>query len=152
MEVRKTIVYIGNREDDSQLFEKAIEIAGTRCNYLALDNSYWTLRLLRKSLPFWYDSIILDMAKPSPQAIQFLKEIKSIRHLQHIPVIVYTDASVREDLNTLMENGATHYIPKPAKSGAIAGMFHALATNEGLPFMLNLAGPAPVQQNLRQAS
>ena len=50
MEVRKTIVYIGNREDDCQLFEKAIKLAGKPCNFMALEIGYWSMRLLKNGV------------------------------------------------------------------------------------------------------
>ena len=152
MEVRKTIVYIGNREDESQLFEKAIELSGRKCNFLSLESGYWALRLLHKSLPFWYHSIVLDLAKPSAQGIQFLKEIKGIRHLQHVPVIVYTDAVTLDNINVLNENGASHYISKPARTETLVPIFNSLGKNEVLPFLLNYPAHRPMLQSLRQAS
>lgn len=152
MEVRKTILYIGNREDDSRLFERAIEMSGKLCNFLALETGYWTLRLLRKSQPFWYEAIVLDLAKPSQQGILLLKEIKSIRQLQHVPVIVYTDAYTMSDVNAIKENGASHYIPRPSRTEMLSGVFTAIGRNNELPFMLTFPLSRPIIQNFRQAS
>lgn len=152
MEVRKTIVYIGNREDDSKLFEKAIEMSGKPCNFLALEIGYWSLRLLKKSQPFWYETIILDIAKPSQQSIQILKEIKNIPQLEHVPVIVYTDAYTLGEINAIRESGAAHYVPRPSRVETLAGVFKAMAKNAELPFLLTYPLNRAIIQNFRQAS
>ena len=137
MELRKTILFIGHQEDDRKLFETAIGMATIPCSFLALESEAGTLRLLNMSQPFWFDSIFLDLENPSMHSIQFLKEIKSISHLEHIPVVVYTDTCTRSNLTAIQENGAAHFIPKPARTDTLVSVFDAFGKNEVLPFMLH---------------
>ena len=137
MELRKTIIFIGHQEDDRKLFETATGMANIPCSFLALESESWTLRLLNMSQPFWFDSIFLDLENPSAPGIQFLKEIKSIPHLKHIPVVVYTDSCTRSNLTAIQENGGAHFIPKPARTDTLVSIFDAFGKSEVLPFMLH---------------
>lgn len=152
MDVRKTIVYIGNCEDEGALFERAIEVTVKRSNFLPLDYSNWSLNLLKKSQPFWYEAIIIELAKPSSEGLQLLKEVRSIQHLQHIPVIVYTEAATLGDLLSIQACGASHYLPKPVQMGELIRILNALGKNEKLPFVPNFPKHEPVLQRLSHAS
>ncbi|MES2621856.1 MAG: response regulator [Bacteroidota bacterium] len=150
--MRKTIVYIGNCEDEGALFERAIEVTVKRSNFLPLDYSNWSLNLLKKSQPFWYEAIVVDLANLSSEGIHLLKEIRSIEHLMHVPVVVYTDATTLGDLLTIKACGASHYLPKPVKMEELIRMFNALGKKELIPFIPNYKKQEPVPQRLSYAS
>lgn len=152
MELRKTIVLISHREEEQKLFERAMRVSGNHANFLALQTDSWALRLLRRSQPFWFESVFLNMDMPSEEGIQFLKEIKSMPQLRHIPVVVYSEADTAYDLNELRQNGAAHYFSKPEDVDTLVNIFHALEKKEWLPFIINSPVPTFTLQNLRQAS
>src|SRR3954466_8631799 len=91
MEVRKTILFVGNREEDRELFETATSGADKRYHFLALDNEPYTVTRLKKSQPFWFHAIFLDLSTPSIWGLSFLREIAAIKHQRHVPLIAYTE-------------------------------------------------------------
>jgi len=126
MDIRKTIVFIGNREDDRQLFETAITVSGNRYSFLSLDNEPYTIGRMKRSQPFWFHAIFFDLSTPSIWGISFLREIAAIEHLKHIPVIAYIDSSSRSYVESVHESGATHCIQKTIQTDGLIGMIAKL--------------------------
>ena len=58
--------------------------------------------------------ILLDLNMPGKNGRDVLVEIKSIRELKHIPVIIYTSSTDEEDVRRCYAMGANSYIIKPA--------------------------------------
>src|SRR5690242_15884751 len=101
MQIRKTIVFIGNREDDRELFESATTLSGNQYNFLSLDNEPYTVSRMKRSQPFWFHAIFFDLSSPSIWGISFLREIAAIGHLKHVPLIAYTETSSRSNAETV---------------------------------------------------
>lgn len=59
--------------------------------------------------------ILLDIKMPKMDGIQVLKQIKSDKHLQMIPVVVLTSSNESQDLETCYQLGANAYVVKPVK-------------------------------------
>jgi len=57
--------------------------------------------------------IILDFNLPKVHGRDILIQIKSRDNLKHIPVVVLTTSSAKEDMNFALENGASKFITKP---------------------------------------
>lgn len=57
--------------------------------------------------------IILDFNLPKVHGRDILIQIKSSDNLKHIPVVVLTTSSAKEDMNFALENGASKFITKP---------------------------------------
>ena len=57
--------------------------------------------------------IILDFNLPKKHGKDILKEIKADNRYKHIPLIVLTTSSAREDLEYSYKMGARHFITKP---------------------------------------
>lgn len=57
--------------------------------------------------------IILDFNLPKVHGRDILIQIKSRDKLKHIPVVVLTTSSAKEDMNFALENGASKFITKP---------------------------------------
>jgi len=59
--------------------------------------------------------ILLDLKMPRMDGIQVLKQIKSAKHLQTIPVVVLTTSRESKDFETCYQLGANAYVVKPVK-------------------------------------
>jgi two-component system, response regulator len=57
--------------------------------------------------------VVLDLNMPKKDGREALKEIKSDRLLRHIPVVVLTTSSSREDILTAYGLGISAYMQKP---------------------------------------
>ncbi|MBS1761457.1 MAG: response regulator [Bacteroidetes bacterium] len=57
--------------------------------------------------------IILDFNLPKVHGRDILIQIKSRDNLKHIPVVVLTTSSAKEDMDFALENGASKFITKP---------------------------------------
>ncbi len=59
------------------------------------------------------DIILLDWNMPEMTGIDFLREIKYDKKLKHIPVIMVTTESERENVMEALKYGASGYLVKP---------------------------------------
>ncbi|RJP40911.1 MAG: response regulator [Desulfobacteraceae bacterium] len=59
--------------------------------------------------------ILLDLNMPRKDGRQALREIKSIRSLQHIPIVIFTTSQDEKDIVFSREMGADSFITKPAR-------------------------------------
>ncbi len=59
--------------------------------------------------------ILLDLKMPKVDGIQVLRQIKSDKDLQTIPVVILTSSRESHDLETCYQLGANAYVVKPVK-------------------------------------
>ncbi len=59
--------------------------------------------------------ILLDLKMPKVDGIEVLKQIKSDKDLQMIPVVILTSSRESRDLETCYQLGANAYVVKPVK-------------------------------------
>lgn len=59
--------------------------------------------------------ILLDLKMPKVDGIQVLRQIKSEKQLQAIPVVVLTSSSESKDLEICYQLGVNAYVVKPVK-------------------------------------
>jgi diguanylate cyclase len=98
--------------DDEPTNLDAIEIllskSGYQLGYAA--NGYEALEHLAEHQP---DAILLDVMMPGLDGIEVCRRIKNNPEWQHIPVIMVTALSAKEDLADCIEAGADDFISKP---------------------------------------
>lgn len=63
-----------------------------------------------ESLP---EVIVLDFNLPKLHGREILHMIKSTNHLKHLPVVVLTTSTSKEDIDFALRMGALHFITKP---------------------------------------
>ena len=72
------------------------------------------------------DFILLDLNMPEKNGWEALDEIKIIRGLQDIPVIIWTTSDADEDRLRSIEMGADYFITKPRDYSALLSSIHSL--------------------------
>uniref|UniRef100_A0A7C4Y636 Diguanylate cyclase n=1 Tax=candidate division WOR-3 bacterium TaxID=2052148 RepID=A0A7C4Y636_UNCW3 len=101
-------------DDDNDILRLISQILnGSGYNVITADKAVDALRILEEKKP---DIILLDVNMPDINGIDLLKQIKSRKIFQDIPVIMVT---VESDINTLklaFDAGAVDYITKPIKA------------------------------------
>ncbi len=59
--------------------------------------------------------ILLDLKMPKMDGIEVLKQIKTDKNLQTIPVVILTSSRESQDLQTCYQLGVNAYVVKPVK-------------------------------------
>ena len=61
------------------------------------------------------DVIFLDINMPEKDGYTLLVDIKDLKRLQNIPVVIYSSSFQRDVADMLFEIGANYYIKKPTE-------------------------------------
>jgi DNA-binding NtrC family response regulator len=121
----KKILLIDDDEDDHEIFMKAMEKTSSSVECIVINNAKDALRKLRAN-EIATDLIFLDLNMPIMNGTQFLKEIKLIEKLMHIPVIIYTTSSNSATIEETKELGATDFITKPDRFNDLVEILHSV--------------------------
>lgn len=107
----KTCLLVEDDQDDQDFFTNTLnEISETTICY-TVENGIEAVHALTKDKirPHY---IFTDLNMPEMNGFEFLKTIKNMEGLQHIPVIVYSSGYTGEDIIKLKALGATALYPK----------------------------------------
>jgi DNA-binding response OmpR family regulator len=77
------------------------------------------------------DVIILDIMMPEVDGFEILKMLKGDQETRHIPVIVLTVRSLKEDIEKAASLGADCYMTKPFEPSKIVEAVHAVLSGQG---------------------
>lgn len=115
--------------DDHEIFRSALAKVDEDLVLTTATNGYEALHLLSAAgtLP---DYIFVDLNMPRMGGLQFLKEIKQVDKLKHIPVIIYTTSSNPIDIARTKELGAVSFITKPARFSELCSLLRALINGQ----------------------
>lgn len=75
--------------------------------------------------------IVLDFNLPKKHGREILRDIKTDQRYSHIPVVVLTTSSSKEDIDYSYQHGASHFITKPT---SVSGFNEAVGILGGLLF------------------
>lgn len=110
------ILLVEDNQDDILLTQLGLKEAGLNANLTILNNGKTAVQYLQcilkdgKELP---DLILLDINLPVMNGFEALKEIKSIKKMKDIPMVIFTSSDSQSDMRYGYENGADLYIRKP---------------------------------------
>lgn len=97
-------------DDDSGIISYLKLLLSPKFNVLAAYDADHALSIVRKAVP---DLVISDVAMPEKNGYQLCKEIKDDISICHIPVILVTARTTKQDQLTGFGSGADAYITKP---------------------------------------
>src|SRR5687767_6219669 len=132
-----TYLLIDDDADDLEIFAIALEEISLTCNYVTAKNGIEALDLFRADDNFLPEFIFIDLNMPFMNGKQFLAEIKSSKKLQHIPAIIYTTSSHRNDIDETKALGAAHYLVKPSSIDYLSKILTKIFDKQPLPFFLH---------------
>ncbi|MBK7428847.1 MAG: response regulator [Saprospiraceae bacterium] len=102
-------------QDDCLLFSEAISELSSIIQLRMVHDGAELLKFLSEQdtnqLP---DIIFLDLNMPKKTGYECLIEIRQDNKFKHIPVVIFSTSFDPKTVSKLQENGADHYIRKPA--------------------------------------
>ena len=110
-EEKKTHILLG--EDDNEdilFFELAVRLLPVAVLLTTAENGEKLMELLEKIFP---DIIFLDINMPCKTGRECLREIRSNKKYDNVPVIMYTSFRDEHNVEDSFRNGANLYLVKP---------------------------------------
>ncbi|MGA9381198.1 MAG: response regulator [Phormidium sp.] len=108
MENYPSILVIDDEPDNFDVIDTLLDNTGYQLNYAS--NGEEALDLLQSFQP---DLILLDVMMPNMNGIEFCQIFKADPRWQHIPIIMVTALTNKEDLSQCLIAGADDFISKP---------------------------------------
>jgi DNA-binding response OmpR family regulator len=106
--LRKCILVIDDEPDTADMFAEMMQLDGYRV--LVSYGGAQALRLIARERP---DLVMLDMMMPDVSGMHVLQFMRRDPRLEHIPVLVVSARSKRDDIQAGLEAGANQYLTKP---------------------------------------
>lgn len=111
--MRRKILLVEDNIADAELVRIAVEELGYENEVVVTNGSEEVFNFLEKNRIGEIGLILLDLNMPKINGIEVLKKIRSTPRFKHIPVVVFTTSSNRNDILTCYEIGANAYVYKP---------------------------------------
>jgi CheY-like chemotaxis protein len=108
------ILVVDDDHEDIELFKEALHDIDPYITCVTAFNGNDALELLNR-MEVYPDYIFLDLNMPCLNGKQCLGKIKTMKHLEHIPVIIYSTSKAESDIEEVKELGATYFLTKPTK-------------------------------------
>lgn len=109
MTPRRLALYIEDNAVNVRLVEKIVQLR-PQISLTVAGTGERGLELAAESPP---DLILLDWRLPKLQGSDVLRHLKATAATTHIPVVVFSGDSGRDQVAAIMRLGATQFLPKP---------------------------------------
>lgn len=119
----KKVLLVDDDIDDRELFEEAIELAGSSFQCLLAADAPTALRLMKEHMP---DLVFLDINLPVVSGWECLNIIRNNELYKDIPVIIYTTSSHERDKQIARDLGANLFVTKPHNFEVLADVVKQL--------------------------
>lgn len=116
-----SILVIDDEADNFDVIETFLNGEEYQLNYAPSAKD--ALSLLETFQP---DAILLDLMMPNMSGIEFCKVFKADAKWQHIPIIMVTSLTSKEDLGRCLAAGADDFLGKPLNSIELRARLHAM--------------------------
>lgn len=109
------ILSIDDDANDKALFERVIRSECPGCTFENLNNGDSVLAYLNDRNPAAPTPrlILLDIKMPVYNGLEILKYIRNLKHMQSIPVVVFSSSKDEKEIKTTFELGANSFVEKP---------------------------------------
>jgi CheY-like chemotaxis protein len=115
------ILLVEDDPGDQELIRRGFSASKVCVEIRVVESGDQALSYLRRREPFFDpksfptpDLILLDLNMPGCDGREVLREVRGEPELRHLPVVVLTTSSNRDDVRECYELGANSYITKPA--------------------------------------
>jgi CheY-like chemotaxis protein len=109
----KSLFLVDDDEDDHELFKLALHEFVPPVSFAGAENGMAALKMLDSNTAS-PDFIFLDINMPILNGFEFLRQLKRKKHLEHIPVVMYSTSDSPYDEQQALELGAIAYLRKPS--------------------------------------
>lgn len=111
------ILLVEDNIEDAFLIREALEEQEFLKEMFHVENGAEAIKFLKKEAPYKNsvipDLILMDINMPIMDGLEALREIKSLEYLKHIPVLMLTTSSRKEDILAAYKEQSSSYIVKP---------------------------------------
>lgn len=107
------VVLADDDEDDRSFFKRAIDEVRVKTVLNTFNDGEQLMDYLLKKETSLPDVIFLDLNMPRKGGIECLEEIRRIKQLKDISVVIYSTSGAEEDIEATFLKGANVYIKKP---------------------------------------
>ncbi len=107
------ILFADDDLDDQELFQEAITEAKSGIQLTTLGDGLELMDYLAQLDGIHPDIIFLDINMPRKDGKECLKEIRSNKKLDEVPVVMFSTSSHQKDIEETFANGANLYVSKP---------------------------------------
>jgi len=107
------ILYADDDKDDRELFQQALKDAHTDAKLTTVEDGDKLMKYLAQVDGQHPDIIFLDINMPCKNGKECLKEIRSKKELDEVPIVMFSTSSYKEDIDETFANGANLYVSKP---------------------------------------
>jgi len=122
-----SILLADDDRDDCRFFKDAITGFISPDNFTAVHDGEQLMQLLTNETNKLPDILFLDLNMPRKNGFECLSEIKQNKKLKHLPVVILSTSSIREQMSILFKAGADVYICKPGNFSQLVQVIqHAL--------------------------
>ncbi|WP_066423590.1 response regulator [Anabaena sp. 4-3] len=121
MDKQPFILVVDDEPDNFDVIETLLFHEGYNLNYAA--NGQRAIERLAKFQP---DVILLDVMMPDVDGIEVCKRIKSNPQWRHIPIIMVTALTAKEDVAKCLAAGADDFISKPVNGLELRARVHSM--------------------------
>ncbi len=128
MKKNKTIIIVDDDADDQEIIRDAFIAAGSRAEFICLENSDALLHYINEAGRQPPSLIMLDLNMPGKDGRDALKEIKMDSAFNSIPVVVFTTSSSPRDKEMSYVLGANCFITKPDTFKKLTELASAIST------------------------
>ncbi|MBA2611400.1 MAG: response regulator [Bacteroidetes bacterium] len=109
----KNIFLADDDDDDCAIFEDALNELNSEVKLTVTNDGVELLDTLNKTVPPPPYIIFLDLNMPRKNGFESLQEIREIKKLKDIPVVILSTSSNVEIIDRTFHLGANYYICKP---------------------------------------
>jgi CheY-like chemotaxis protein len=118
------ILLADDDKDDCLFFTEALEELQIPTTLTVVHDGEQLMQTLFKKSKEVFHVLFIDLNMPRKNGFTCLQEIKSNPQLKHLTVIVISTSFDENYVNPLNENGAQHYICKPADFSDLKEVIH----------------------------
>jgi CheY-like chemotaxis protein len=123
-----TGMHILMADDDKDEFYLLQEAAQKACEDLKVSYAANWLELLRFILKTLPDILFIDLNMPVKNGLECLQQLREDRKYDKIPIIIYSNAISKTDIEKAYKNGANYFIIKPDAIEDISNMIKKICS------------------------
>jgi DNA-binding response OmpR family regulator len=109
------IMIIDDDDDDRDIFCEAVSTIDSSIGLIQCHEGEEALKILENKNHPLPDFIFLDLNMPRINGRQCLERIKKQKHLQDIPIIIYSTSRYERDIKEVIRLGAATFLTKPSR-------------------------------------
>src|SRR5690349_18486741 len=121
--MKNYILLIDDDEDEMEIFSEALDEINKPMSCIQSTSATAAMSVLDYMVP---DYIFLDLSMPGINGLRCLEEIKKIKNLSKVPVILYSNFINEDTSQKAIELGAAACIKKPQKVSELAEILNEI--------------------------